>query len=160
MADSIDLITHSPRETQEIGAQLGRLAQRGDVFLLIGELGSGKTCLTQGIARGLGIGDYATSPSFVIVTQYQGRFPLYHVDLYRLDHLEEVFELGLEDYFSGQGVCVVEWAEKGLSLMPQEHLLVSIYRLSSTRRRFRLQPQGVRYLDLVSQLGPVCPSRG
>ena len=91
---------------------MGELVQSGDIFLLTGDLGTGKTCLTQGIARGLGIEEYAFSPSFVIIREYHGRLPLYHIDFYRLDNIDEIADLGLEEYFYSKGVCVIEWAEK------------------------------------------------
>jgi len=145
-------VSESPEQTQQLGMRLGSLAKLGDLFLLVGVLGSGKTCLTQGIAWGLGIEGYATSPSFVVINQYQGRLPFYHIDLYRLDRMEEVIELGLEDYLYGRGVCVVEWAEKGLEVLPKEHLLVEMGFLSDTRRNLVLKPSGERYAGMLSQL--------
>ena len=147
-----ELISHSPEQTQRLGVRIGELAQPGDILLLVGELGTGKTCLTQGIAWGLGIQEYAVSPSFVIVRELYGRLPLYHIDLYRLDHIEEIAELGLDDYLYGDGVCVVEWAEKGLGVLPMEHLLIQIDYLSDTERRFQLKPSGKRYLEILTQL--------
>jgi len=148
----LKLISHSPEETQKLGRRIGQLALAGDVFLLAGDLGTGKTCLTQGIAWGLGIKEYAMSPSFVIVREHYGRLPLYHIDLYRLDRIEETMDLGLDDYFYGRGVCVVEWAEKALSIMPAEHLLIKISYLSDTERNFEMRPSGQRYLEIVEQL--------
>lgn len=147
-----EIISHSPEETQDLGARLGELAQPGDILLLVGELGAGKTCLTQGIARGLGIKEYATSPSFVVVRELYGRLPLYHMDFYRLENLEEIADLGLDDYFYGQGVSVVEWADKGLSLLPPEHLLVEMSYVSDTGRRLKLKARGKRYRELVAEL--------
>jgi tRNA threonylcarbamoyladenosine biosynthesis protein TsaE len=147
-----EITSHSPEETQDFGACLGELARPGDVLLLVGELGAGKTCLTQGIARGLGIKEYAASPSFVVVRELYGRLPLYHMDFYRLDNLEEIADLGLDDYFYGQGVSVVEWADKGLSLLPAEHLLVEMSYLSDTGRRLKLKARGKRYRQLVAEL--------
>jgi tRNA threonylcarbamoyladenosine biosynthesis protein TsaE len=120
----------------------------------VGDLGTGKTCLTQGIAHGLGIKEYAFSPSFVIVREYYGRLPLYHIDFYRLDHIEEIADLGLEEYLYGNGVCVIEWAEKELQLLPQRNLLITLCYSSSceTQRTISLKPQGERYLELVRQL--------
>ncbi|MBI4285627.1 MAG: tRNA (adenosine(37)-N6)-threonylcarbamoyltransferase complex ATPase subunit type 1 TsaE [Chloroflexi bacterium] len=145
-------VSHSPEETQALGVQIGELAQPGDIYLLVGKLGAGKTCLTQGIAWGLGIKEYAASPSFVLLRELHGRLPLYHVDLYRLDRTEEVADLGLDDYFYGQGVCVVEWADRGLPVLPPAHLLVEIKYLDENSRHIRLKPNGKRYLDLVAQL--------
>jgi len=148
----LDLISNSAEETQQVGRRLGELAQAGDLILLVGELGTGKTCLAQGIARGLGIDDYITSPSFVLIREHQGRLPLYHIDLYRLDKVEEITDLGLDDYLFGEGVCVVEWAEKAFDFFPKENLLIRLRHLAETRRGLRLEPNGQRYEDMLAQL--------
>ncbi len=152
--ESLRLDSHSPEQTQLLGSYLGELAQKGDVFLLVGELGTGKTCLVQGIAHGLAIKEYAFSPSFVLLREYHGRLPLYHIDLYRLDRIEEIADLGLEEYFYGKGVCVVEWAEKGPEIVPQESLLISLHYISTseTERSIHLKPRGERYRELTKQL--------
>jgi len=147
-----ELISHSSEETQRLGIRIGELASPGDIYLLVGGLGAGKTCLTQGIAWGLGIKEYAVSPSFVVGRELYGRLPLYHIDLYRLDHIEEIVELGLDDYLYGNGVCVVEWAEKGLGVLPVEHLLIQISYLADTERRFRFKPRAQRYREVINQL--------
>ena len=149
---SLKLVSHSPEQTQELGKRIGQLALPGDVFLLVGDLGTGKTCLTQGIAWGLGINEYTLSPSFIIMREHYGRLPLYHIDLYRLDRIEESIELGLDDYLYGRGVCVIEWAEKALSILPREHLLIKISYLADTGRSFEIKPSGQRYLEVVAQL--------
>ena len=151
---SLTFNSHSPEQTQLLGSYLGKLARKADVFLLTGELGTGKTCLVQGIAHGLNVKEYAFSPSFVILREYHGRLPLYHIDLYRLDSTSEIVGLGLEDYFYGNGVCVVEWAEKGLEVAPRDNLLISIRYVpaSNTGRFIRLRPQGERYSELIAQL--------
>ncbi len=148
----LDLVSHSPVETQRIGICLGKSTQPGDVFLLVGKLGAGKTCLTQGIAWGLDIKDYALSPSFVIMRELYGRLPLYHIDLFRIECLAEIEDLGLGDYLYGGGVCVVEWAEKGLELLPPEHLLIEIDFLDDSQRSFHLKPSGKRYEELLTSL--------
>lgn len=153
-----ELISHSPEQTQKFGVRIGELALAGDIFLMVGALGTGKTCLTQGIAWGLNIKEYALSPSFAIVRELQGRLPLCHIDLYRLDHMEEIAELGLDDYLHNSGVCVVEWAEKGLSILPTEHLLIQISYLSDTERSFQLKPSGKRYIEIVAQLKDFSPN--
>ncbi len=150
--NQVEIISHSPEQTQKFGVAIGELAQPGDIFLLVGGLGAGKTCLTQGIAWGLDIKEYAVSPSFVVIRELYGRLPLYHIDFYRLDHLEEIAELGLDDYLYGNGVSVVEWAEKGLSLLPSEHLLIEMSYVSDTERSLKLKPSGKRYRNLVAQL--------
>jgi len=148
----LEIISHSPEQTQKFGVRIGELALPGDTFLLVGGLGAGKTCLTQGIAWGLNIEEYAVSPSFMVIRELYGRLPLYHIDFYRLDHLEEIAQLGLDDYLYGNGVCVVEWAEKGLSLLPLEHLLIEISYVSDTERSLKLKPRGKRYCKIVTQL--------
>jgi tRNA threonylcarbamoyladenosine biosynthesis protein TsaE len=152
--ESLKLNSHSPEQTQLLGSYLGGLAQKADVFLLTGELGTGKTCLVQGIARGLGVKEYAFSPSFVILREYHGRLPLYHIDFYRLDRIGEIADLGLEEYFYGDGVCVVEWAEKGLPVVPRDNLFITIHYVpdSPTGRSIFLKPQGERYCELIGQL--------
>lgn len=149
---ALQLTSHTPEQTQRLGVHLGKLAQVGDVFLLTGSLGSGKTCLTQGIAWGLGVKEYAFSPSFVIARKYYGRLPLYHIDFYRLDRIEEIVDLGLDEYFYGNGVCVVEWAEKGIIVLPQENLLIRLSYISDTERSLSLEPRGKRYSQLLKSL--------
>jgi len=155
----LEIISHSSDETQKIGVRIGGIAQPGDIFLLVGQLGAGKTCLTQGIAWGLGIKEYAASPSFVVIRELYGRLPLYHIDFYRLEHLEEIAELGLDDYLYGKGVSVVEWADKGLSLLPEEHLLIEISYLSDTERSLKLKPSGKRYRKIAAELKQPNPKK-
>lgn len=152
---SLKLTTHSPEETRKLGVKLGELSQPGDIFLMSGNLGAGKTTLTQGIAWGLGSQEYALSPTFVLMREIKGRLPLYHIDLYRLDRIEEVTDLGLDDYLYGHGICVIEWAEKGISALPADHLRIKISYLSDTDRSFDFIPSGKRYQQLLSQLRPL-----
>jgi len=150
--NTLELTSNSPQETRRLGMRIGRLAMEGDILLLIGNLGAGKTCLTQGIANGLGIEEDTPSPSFVLVREFCGRLPLYHIDLYRLGNLDEIAELGLDDYLYGRGVCVIEWAEKGLSLMPPQYMLLHIDYTGETRRRFIFEPMGERYIGMMDKL--------
>ena len=152
--ESLKFISYNPEQTQLLGSYLGKLAQQADVLLLTGELGTGKTCLVQGLARGLDVNEYAFSPSFVILRQYHGRLPLYHIDLYRLDSLDEIAGLGLEDYFYGDGVCVIEWAEKAQQLLPPDSLLISLKYVGASRtgRSIQLKPQAQRYNQLLKRL--------
>jgi tRNA threonylcarbamoyladenosine biosynthesis protein TsaE len=149
---SFKLVTHSPEETRELGTRLGELAQPGDIYLLSGNLGVGKTCLTQGIVWGLGSLEYALSPTFVLMREVKGRLSLFHIDLYRLDRIAEISDLGLDDYLYGKGLCVIEWAEKGFSVLPAEHLLIKISYLSDNERSFELTAQGKIYEKLLSRL--------
>jgi len=146
----LELVSHGEAETRCIGFELGQLVQPGDLLLLVGELGTGKTCLVQGLAQGMGIAELTSSPSFVLAREYRGRLPLYHLDFYRLGE-KEVAELGLEDYLYAGGVCVVEWAERGLGLFPPEHLLLELWHLGPGERRIRFTPQGKRYEKLLSK---------
>ena len=149
---TIDFISHSEAQTRRFGARLGELLRGDEIIALEGILGTGKTRWVQGMAYGLQVEDHITSPTFTIVNEYHGRVTLYHIDLYRLDRIEEIMELGLDDYLYGNGVCVVEWAEKGSSLLPAEHLLIQIGYLSDTERSFQLKPSGKRYLEILAQL--------
>jgi tRNA threonylcarbamoyladenosine biosynthesis protein TsaE len=149
---SLTLTTCSPEETVALGKALGKLAQPGDIYLLVGQLGAGKTCLTQGITHGLGINEYALSPSFVIMRELHGRLPLYHMDFYRLDNIAEISDLGLDDYLNGRGVCVIEWAEKGMAILPDDHLLIRIKYISDTERHLEIIPTGERYKKLLEAL--------
>lgn len=114
-------------ETKEFGRKLGAEAQAGSVIALIGDLGTGKTTLTKAIAEGLGVKDVITSPTFNIVKQYEsGRLPLYHFDVYRIGDIDEMYELGYEEYFYGNGVCVIEWADIIEELIPQDAVIIEI----------------------------------
>lgn len=150
--NELKLISHSAEQTQNLGRHLGKLAQLGDTILLTGNLGSGKTCLTQGIAWGLEVKEYAFSPSFIIMREYYGRLPLYHIDLYRLESLEEIIGLGLEEYFYGEGICVIEWAERGSGIVPEENLSISFEYNSITDRSLVLKSSGKRYIQLLESL--------
>ena len=134
--------THSTDETQELGTLLGTSAQPGDVYLLLGTLGAGKTCLTQGILHGLGSDELARSPTFVLIAEHRARLTLYHMDLYRLDSAFEIADLGLDEYLYGDGLCVVEWADKALDQFPIDHLRVEIEVVSDTERRITMEAVG------------------
>ena len=120
-------LLHSEQEVEAYGIRLGREARPGQVIALTGDLGAGKTTLTKAIARGLGISETVTSPTFTIVKEYRsGRLPLFHFDVYRIGDVEEMYELGYEEYFFGDGVCVVEWADLIEELIPEDALRISI----------------------------------
>jgi tRNA threonylcarbamoyladenosine biosynthesis protein TsaE len=122
----LKLQTSTPEETQQVGRLIGEQAQAGDIYLLTGSLGAGKTCLTQGIAWGLGVMGYARSPTFVLMTRYQGRLTLHHLDLYRINDPLEAWDLGLDEQLSGDGVCVVEWADRAEEVFPQNVLWIAL----------------------------------
>ncbi len=119
--------SHRPEDTFAIGEKIGREAAPGLLCTLTGDLGAGKTVLTQGIARGLGILETVNSPTFTIAQVYEGgRLPLYHLDVYRIGDISEMEEIGYEDYFYGNGVCIVEWADLIAELLPAERLRITI----------------------------------
>lgn len=149
---ALEVTTRAPEETQALGRRLGALLRPGDVVLLHGTLGAGKTTLTQGIAWGAGVTGYAHSPTFVLVHEYAGRLPIYHVDLYRTDGVLEVHELAIQEMLES-GACVVEWAEKAAAVFPPEHLEVHLdYGDAPDDRRIRLAGHGERHEWLVAQL--------
>ena len=119
--------TFSPQETFLVGKELAMAAEPGQVFTLIGDLGVGKTVLTQGMAEGLGIEEPVNSPTFTIVQVYEeGRMPFYHFDVYRIGDIEEMDEIGYEDYFYGEGVCMIEWANLIEEILPEHRWDITI----------------------------------
>ena len=119
--------TRSPEETFELGKKIGEAAKPGQVYTLNGDLGVGKTVFTQGVAAGLGITEPVSSPTFTIVQVYeQGRLPFYHFDVYRIGDIEEMEEIGYDDYFFGEGICLIEWAELIRDILPEKRIEVTI----------------------------------
>lgn len=145
-------LSRSSEETQNIGKQLGSLLKPGHTILLNGELGAGKTCLTQGVLWGIGGTEYARSPTFVMVAQYIGRLTLNHVDLYRLNSPEELPDLGLDEYLHSDGVTVVEWAEKAPGLSKRDHLAVQMQHVSCTERQLTLSANTPEYVNILKAL--------
>ncbi len=152
---TLDFISHSAAQTRRLGARLGELLRSGDVIWLEGELGTGKTCLVQGIGQGLKVTESITSPTFILVNEYHPPPPkpvLYHIDLYRLDDAaKEINDLGFEDYLYGQGVCVIEWADRGRAALPAECLRISLHHISETKRGIRMTAVGERYQRLLQE---------
>lgn len=132
--------TRTPAETQTIGEKIGRQLRQGDLVALIGDLGTGKTCLTQGIARGVGVdpNQIVNSPSYTLINEYAGKIPIYHVDLYRLQNHDELLDLGLDEYMEGNGICIIEWAEK-LGSLKISHTKIQITWLSEMTREIEIQ---------------------
>ncbi len=152
---AFDLVSHSPAQTLRIGERLGRLLRGGDVVCLQGALGTGKTCLTQGIGAGLGVAGVISSPTFVFIEEHpplaKGPY-LYHVDLYRLDDANAILALGVEDYLYSDGVTVIEWAERARDIMPRERLWITLSYLDYTKRSLLFEATGARYLELLALL--------
>jgi len=152
IASNLALTTHDAAQTRRIGECLGRLLEPGDVICLEGDLGTGKTCLCQGIGRGLGVTSVITSPTFIIINEYllPGQaHKLYHVDLYRIDSKAETRPLGLTEYLYGDDICVVEWAERAVEILPDERLWITLLHLGDTNRRLEFQAFGERHRDLL-----------
>ena len=149
---TLDFVSHSAEQTRRLGARLGQLVGGGEVICLVGELGTGKTCTVQGIARGMGIDEQVTSPTFVLVNEYAGdALVLYHVDLYRIVDMKAAYTFGLDDYLYGDGVCAIEWAERVRDLWPDEYLLVRLRHLDEAKRGLTFRGFGERYRLLLQQ---------
>jgi len=147
------LISKSDQETKRIAARLAKYLKAQDFLALCGDLGTGKTTFVKGLARGLGIKEeQVISPSFMLIRQYKGKLPLYHFDLYRLDYLEQVEFLGYEEYFYGEGVCCMEWANKIEELLPAEYLQINIKFLSEHKRKITYKSVSDRYNNIIGKL--------
>ena len=151
---TLRVITRSPARTVELGLLLGRLLDRGDVVALYGELGSGKTMFVKGIALGCGVGSVSevTSPTFILMNEYEGRAPFYHFDAYRLCGADELMALGSHEYFEADGICAVEWADRVAEALPADHLEVRARHVSDDRRGFDFSSNGPRGSKIISEL--------
>lgn len=130
--------TYSTEETIALGERLGKCLEKGDVVTLNGDLGAGKTHFTKGIAKGLNVDDYITSPTFTIVNEHEGRVPLYHFDVYRIDDIYEMYEIGFEEYLYGEGVCIVEWSDKVKDVLPKDTIDIIISVIDDNTREFKI----------------------
>ena len=139
--------TEAPSQTQALGERLGQEALAGQVYCLDGDLGVGKTEFTKGFALGLGISEYVTSPTFTIINEYKGRLLLYHFDVYRVGSADEMEDTGYEDYFYGEGVCLIEWAKMVADLIPEDAIWITIekdYAKSDDYRLITMRTEGER----------------
>lgn len=146
----MEINTKSMEETIAFGEKIGRLLKEKDVLLLDGDLGAGKTTFTKGIGKALGIKKTINSPTFTIMKMYYGRLPLYHLDLYRLNG--EGMDFDLEDYIFGDGVSVIEWPHQAFDLLPEEYLLLEIFRTGDNERKIKITAKGKRYEEIRSEL--------
>jgi len=146
------ITTKSAEETIKLGRNLSKLLKPGDVLGLIGELGSGKTTLVRGIASGLGVKEKegVASPTFVLVKEYRGKIPVFHLDLYRLDSIKDIESLGVEEYLFDQGVCLIEWAEKMRMLLP-DYLQVNLKVIGESKREIGFRAHSKRYQTLLNE---------
>jgi len=149
----MNIILNSLDETKEFGKRLGGYLKEGDIVCLNGDLGAGKTTLSKAIGEGLGVDDYITSPTFTLINEYEGRIPLYHFDIYRLNSYEDLEDLGVEDYFYGSGACLIEWAEKIEEDLPSQRLELYILRGDhEEQRKILIKAFGPRYEELIKEL--------
>ena len=149
---NLNIITKNPEETKNLGKEVAKLSKPGDLIAFYGELGVGKTCFIQGISQELKVKDYVTSPSFTIINEYQGKIPVYHFDLFRIDNVEEILELGCEEYFNREGLTVIEWAEKIEQYLPKAHLKIDIKFKDRYQRIISFIPQGDRFNNFLEEL--------
>lgn len=133
------ITTSSQEQTKRLGDKLARRLHPGSLVALIGPLGSGKTTLIKGICKGLGIKELVRSPCFVIMAQYPGKLQVYHFDLFRLKNPEELFSIGYEEYFYGDGICLVEWAEKAKGFLPEDRIDVFLRIVSESKREIQIE---------------------
>jgi len=148
-------LSNSPSDTKTLGERIGKYLEPGAVIALTGELGCGKTLLTRGICAGLGVPlRQVNSPTFILVNEYHGRLPVFHMDLYRLGDAADVVDIGLLDYLARaeSGVIIIEWAEKILSLLPAEHLQIRFEILSARKRNISFSAEGDEYNDLMGKI--------
>lgn len=147
----IEFLSNSPEETAQLAKKIAKKLTPGVVITLEGDLGAGKTTFTKALAKGLGISRNVNSPTFTIIKEYhEGRLPLYHMDVYRIEDEEE--DLGFDEYFEGKGVTVVEWAHLIESQLPQHRLDISIKYIEGNQRKIILKPYGEQYIDFCKEL--------
>jgi len=150
----MEFLVNTVEETEHLGIQLGKYSNKGDIICLIGDLGTGKTHLTKGIAKGLDIDEHITSPTFNIVNEYDGRLKFYHFDVYRVNDPEEIAAIGFDEYIFGEGVSVIEWANYIDELIPEESLTITLEKvpqLGSTCRKVTINYTDSRY-DYIKEL--------
>ena len=153
MGDDLIIKIDGLEETKKFGMRIGSLLEPKDILCLNGELGAGKTTMTKSIGLGLGVEDYITSPTFALINEYEGKCPIYHFDVYRLEEVEDLFDLGFDDYFFGNGICIIEWAEKIEKLLPEDRLVLIISKGEKEDERVvELDGFGKSYERIVKEL--------
>jgi len=146
----INLISHSAEQTRQLAYRLGQCLPAGSLLTLSGQLGAGKTTFTQGLAKGLGISKNVTSPTFTILKSYKGRLPLYHIDAYRLEGLDQ--DLGFEEYISGDGVCVIEWSNFIADILPEEAISIEFSINEDDSRNLLIRATGTENERILESL--------
>ncbi len=139
--------------TEEFGKIIGGFLGSGDIVCLNGELGAGKTTLTKSIGKGLDVEEYITSPTFALINQYEGRVPVYHFDVYRLEGVEDTFDLGFDEYFFGEGVCIIEWADRIEEAIPEDRIVLDIEKgKEDSERLISISGHGEKYEQILKEL--------
>jgi tRNA threonylcarbamoyladenosine biosynthesis protein TsaE len=151
---SIQIITSNAQETFAFARAIGEKLQEGDILALSGELGSGKTCFTGGIARGLGVSEnyQITSPTFTLINEYPAKYRLFHFDVYRLNHYSDLEDLGCEEFFSGEGVVVIEWAEKIAQIIPETAIVINFEYIDENKRKITIIDKQHRLKELCAEM--------
>jgi tRNA threonylcarbamoyladenosine biosynthesis protein TsaE len=151
---TVHFVSTSVADTIQLGTYLGQLLQRGDVILLAGDLGAGKTHFSKGVVAGIGSSDSVTSPTFVFINEYRGpqRLPIFHADLYRINTPAELIGIGITDATDGHGICIVEWPERDPSLRDMPHIAIHIAHVDQHTRRISVNAHGSRPLHIVTTL--------
>lgn len=147
----IKIYLENEEQTRDIGFKLGKLLTPRSVVCLIGDLGAGKTTMTQSLAQSLEVDDYITSPTFTIVNEYEGNMPLYHFDVYRIGSSEEMYDIGYDEYINSDGVCIIEWANLIEDILPDEYLDIELS-YKDMGREMILKPVGEKYKKIVEEL--------
>lgn len=152
---TVTLISHAPHETERIGRELGALLSKGAFIALFGDLGGGKTCFTRGLVAGVAPQSVhlVASPTFAIMNEYPGPVPVYHFDFYRLGSSREIVELGFDDFFQGDGICVAEWSERLEEILPPDALRIYFHNGGEELRTITLSAGGERSRNLIGNLG-------
>ncbi len=143
-------ISNSPAETEKIAYDVASNLKPGDVICLGGDLGAGKTAFAKGLIKSLGVVDHVTSPTFTIVNEYDGKWPVYHFDVYRINDVEEMFEIGFEEYVYGDGISIIEWADNIKEILPLSHLKIEIKKDLSRGENYREIMIGADNLESIS----------
>jgi len=146
------LTVNNLKDTEQVGKIIARCLEAGTVLCLDGDLGVGKTAITQFIAREFGVEDYITSPTFTIIKEYEGRLPFYHMDVYRIDSEEDMYDLGYEEYIYSEGVTIIEWSNKIEDILPDERINIEIQRLNDTSRTMTIDGRGRVFEKIAEEL--------
>lgn len=152
MKDLLRFETNNARETEQLGMAIGRALKGGEVIAMTGDLGAGKTTLTKALAKSLGIDEHVTSPTFTIVNEYEGRLKLFHFDVYRIGDIEEMYDLGFEEYIYGDGVSIIEWSNLIKEILPEDTINIEILASRENTRIINLSGKGKKFDNLVKEL--------